>query len=610
MSKKKKLLCLILAIAVLFTAIAAVLLTMKFKKPSDTEDGETAEDVGPMDYETEDSFFEDQPMDDDPSAENSKEGWEYINPYYEAFPRTENTSNFHSHATATYANINGKTVTVDTLYRQYGEALNDPNYSLGMLVYQAIQYKIAHPSEEVEIAFSAFRVSPTIALCLNPKSPYYGYVRSLYDKDYDANGFVRISYLFVEAARMGINVTIVGHLNSYQVKQYDNTLGKTYYEPEPSYVAYFTAGQQLDCYEKYAAGKKASEFLTLREVKWPYDDKTATDVMHVKTCIVSAYRDKNGLDHEYGVWFSCTNLDAVDYKGRNGNAGSQSGVIITNHKEIYNVTKNYVELTGQYVEKEAVFEFRRIVTDRMEDQIYTILAGKEHEIPENERIVYLGSDRDDVFELYFAPFAGSVDSWDTTLNPYCKYLQEFYDSDKDSSVIFCMNNPNYRTNFLISQLKKQVLEKKFIQDYHPESQIGVRSEGADLSKIQEFLKENEMGFSYIKTDGDTTHDKDMYLSYVSGGERKYVSFLSSCNFNANAMYYQTNQVLVITETEATGNVVFTSLGTCSSKGVITEEIEVRSLASIERNATQRTPQAVPLTLGLASDRSKESFYME
>ena len=71
-----------------------------------------------------------------------------IDLWFDTLPPTTNTSNFCSLATTTYPNINGKTVTVDTFARLYNESLNDPSFAEGMLIYQCIQYKVAHPEAE------------------------------------------------------------------------------------------------------------------------------------------------------------------------------------------------------------------------------------------------------------------------------------------------------------------------------------------------------------------------------------------------------------------------------------------------------------------------------
>lgn len=565
MNKAKGIVCIILVIAVIFTAMTALAVAMRESDiPTPTEDEEIgfADPVYPMNHISNTSFFEENTYEEDKSE------WEYINPYYEAFPKTQNTSNFHSHGTAVYENVNGATVMVDTLYRQYKEALNDPNYSCGMLIYQCIQYKIAHPEEDVALSFSSFRISPTAAVCLDPNSPYFGYMRSLYDKDYDSNGFVRIVYMLVEAARMGIDVTIVGQLNSYGVKQYDNEKGTTYTAGEPSYVKYFNNGMSYNCYEKYAKGDTVSDHLSLSVIDWDYDDKKSLEVMHVKTCAVTAYRDKDGVDHEYGVWFSSTNLDANDYKGCNGNGGSQAGVIVTGHEAIYNATKNYVALMGSFYKQEDVFEFKKLANTRTEEQIKAILDGRGDEIPEEERIVYLGSETDKIFELYFTPLSGDFDIWDTELNPYCKYLQEFYDSD-DEDVTLSWNNPNFLEDYFVSRTCVEAIYNKFVVNKRAGNRLGIRCQNGTFEGISFLKKGKDLEFINFTTRWNAVHDKDIMMSYVKDGERQYVSFLSSCNFNYGALYFQTNQILIIKETEKTGNVAYTTLGNASSKGVIT-----------------------------------------
>lgn len=501
--------------------------------------------------------------------ESSPEG-EYINPYYENYPRTENTSNFHSLATASFDDINGVTVTVDTLYRKYQEALNDPNFAMAVLIDQCIKYKKANPEEDVSIHFSSFRISPTAAACLNEESRYYGYMRSLYDtREYDDNGFVRVVYLLVDAAKHGIDVTIVGHFNSYAVKQYNNETGKTYSAGEPSYLQYFKDRLTNPCYEEYDSGAVVGDHLRVDGIDWPYNDKTFTDVMHTKICAVSHYLDRQGVSHRYGVWLSSTNLDANNYKGHNGNGGSQSGVIITGHKEIYNICKNYVNLTIEHTDKEGLFKLRNKVTRANTEQAKLFLAGRQDEIPEEDRIIYLGSENDKVFELYFTPLGGMYDTWDTVNNPYCKYVQELYDS-KDY-VVVSWNNPNFKEERYIPNTILSVFRDKFITNPNPQNRINIRCQDSVFEGFSSLVVGEDVEFKNIKTTWDAVHEKDLLMSYNKGDERQYVSILNSCNFHVGAMYYQTNQILVIKETDSTGSVVFDSLGEVESKGAIKKQ---------------------------------------
>ena len=609
----------ILSIATVFVAMACLTsIPLRNSEYPEEEIDLNVDDIVPMNYQSSDSFIEDFFLNSTGNpiagvsllsyAKSVGQGdglgaWESISPYYDAFPVTDNSSNFHSHATATYDNINGKTVTVDTLYRNYGEALNDPNFAFGMLIYQCILYKIAHPNEDVEISISSLRFSPTIAVCLDRNNRYFGYVRSMHgDKEtdnYDGNGFVRISYLLVEAARMGIDVAVLSTREAYGAKQYNKSTGKVASKKEPYFMDYFNKAMNTPCYDKYDGDSVVSDYLTVIDLGWDDEDKANTDIVHVKTCAVSAYQDQYGMDHEYGVWFSSTNLDTVDYKGCNANGCSQSGAIITNHEQIYHATKNFLDLNIEHSDQEDVFEFRRLVKDRTKEQIEASYAGRGAEIPNEERIVYVGSDTDEVFEIYFAPIAGNIDEWDTQLNPYCKYLQEFYDSDDNEDVVFCINSPNFTEDFLIADLLVDVLEKKFVTNKRLGNRLGIRCENGTFAPLKNLKAGKDLEYIYFKVVKESkypVHEKDILMSYVKDGERKYVSLLSSCNFNIGALYYQTNHILLIKETEETDNVVYTSIGSKFSRGVITDENEGMEFSSDERLVMKNSLNAFPYTL--------------
>jgi hypothetical protein len=178
---------------------------------------------------------------------------------------------------------------------------------MGLLIYQCIQYKLAHPDEDVEIAFSTYRTSATAAVCVLPESKYYGYMRSLYTTNYDEHGFVRISYMLAEAARMGIKVTLINQLPSYSVKQYNPETGKLESRKEINFATYFQKALKTDCYNKYAEGKKVSDFMDFCVVGWTILDQDV-NMQHVKTCTVSHYLATDKTEHRNGVFYTTSNI--------------------------------------------------------------------------------------------------------------------------------------------------------------------------------------------------------------------------------------------------------------------------------------------------------------
>ena len=503
--------------------------------------------------------FKDMEVDNDAS----------LNIFYDKFEKIENDTNFMSKGQTQYANINGKTVFIDAFFRLNTEAANNPNVGVGLMLYQCIQYKIAHPEEDIKIAFSTYRLSVTAAVCVDPESKFYGYMRSIHDANYDEFGFVRIVYMLAEAARMGINVTIVGQLNAYGLKQYHPTnKNNTKWIDDISYNSYFKSALKTDCYDKYAEGKKVSDYMNFCRVEWGLDDKGAADMMHVKACAVSHYRDINGVDHGPAVWFGSTNLDGIDYRGSNGNNGTQSGVIVSDHDEIFRITYNYINLMSRYGLQEEVYELRRIITDANVNQRKLIQEGKEDLIPEDEQIVYEGSENDPIFELSFTPIGGGVDVWDVVNNPYCKYISKMAQSE--DYMTFTWNNVYIDEGFFISDTLHSMVENAFLTNKNKNNLIFLLVKGFDLTALKTLKVGEDIGYAYLNKDvyNIYTHSKDIVLSYQEDGVRHYVSIMSSCNFHLGALGYQNNSLLIINETDTTGNGFYKTFGGVTTRGAI------------------------------------------
>ena len=487
-----------------------------------------------------------------------------IDMFFDTLPPTTNTTNFCSLGTTTYGNINGKTVSVDTFARVYNESLNDPNFAEGILIYQAIQYKVRHPEEEVEIYYSSYRTSVTASVCVDRNSKFFGYMRSLFNSEYDEHGFIRISFMLVEAARMGIRVTILPQLNSYGRRQYSSTAsGHLVTKGNLLYETYFSNALTKNCYTQYANGKKVSDYFNYAKVNWAIEE-SGSEMHHIKTCIVSNYVDKDGVEHGSGVYFTSANLDENDYLGRNGNNGMQTGVIITGHDDIYRVTKNYLETIVEYRERDQISRFRDYVYRTQTEQADLILAGRGNEIDPDKQLIYLGSDTDDVFEMYFTPLPGPQTMWDTTYDPYCKYITEM--SQSTEPIIFTWNVAKSENSNSFTYTFEDILCEAFHKNKNKLNRIYLRYEAMNANRYNDLVVGKDIGFKNINT-VKNIHSKDVIMSYVKDGARKYVSIINSCNFHSTALYFQSNHILVVKETEANHG-VFTSLGVKTTNGAI------------------------------------------
>ena len=480
------------------------------------------------------------------------------------FPPSENKSNFQSLDTVKYENINGKTVTVDIFKRSQDEALNNPNVGQGLLIYQCIRYKQAHPDEEVYITCTSFHFSIVLSVCVDPESEYFGYMRSLYDCDFDDDGFYRISYLLIWAAKLGINVIAIGQIDASAVRQ--NGKSKNDYHFDEYFLSHLDDDTEIE-------GKKVGDFLTFRKANWTsYGDKSASDMMHVKSCSVTNYLDFDDVEHGAGVWLSSTNLDGIDSHGRNGNNGLQTGVIISEHEPIRQVVYNYTRLMAEYCGQEEIAQFRNKINKMNTEQVDAILDGRADEIAEEDRIVYIGSPTDDVFELYFTPIGGNVGVWDTVHNPYSKYISKLNPNvSGDNSITFAWNNVKYLNNFEFSKTLTNTIVYAFTTNARLTNKLYLHLPGFETDRLNDLVEGKNIGRKAVNANlKETYHSKDFQLSYVENGTRYYISVLNSLNFHQGSMSYQTNTILVVKETRKTGNDLYVDFGKAVTMGVINE----------------------------------------
>ena len=494
-----------------------------------------------------------------------------------------NSSNFQSRATNTYEVAGVGTVTADTFVYQPGNAANNPNVGEGLLIFQAMQYKKNHPEKDVSIAISSYRFSPETAVNINRNSAYFGYLRSLPTTEFDAYGFVRISYLLVQAAKMGINVTVIGQREASG----DQTMFQTY----------FANHRNDSCDSNYAAGKSVKDFLTCVKSDWDYTNKSATDLMHTKACAVSAYTDANGVDHGGSVWLSSSNLDNVKTNGTNGYDALQTGIIISDHEKLYQVTVNYLNLIKQYSSQNGVYQFRNAVNRMAAEQIDTINAGGT--VPADQQIVY----KDDVFELYFSAVGGDSAKWDEAYNCVNQQIKALYDSD--DYIWFGMNNPKFN-DFSLGNTLQGMLAKAFTKNKNVENRIDVNISTADEDSSGDsnfdpapysgLTEGTDIGFKSVETnDYNPIHSKDMLLSYSKNGVRTFVTLISSMNMHEGSASYQSNFALVVKESSCGTPSVFRTVAENSMKGFIGKDIAKAGI-SLSQSAYTYTGAAIQPTV--------------
>ncbi len=480
-----------------------------------------------------------------------------INSTYGNLPKLDNSSNFMSNNTTTFDNINGKTVTVDTFVYHANDKESNVNFGMGMLLYQAILYKDAHPEEDVKVSIAEFRFEMETAICINRNSRYFGYMRNLVGADYDKYGFVRISYLLVTAAKMGIDVTVMGQIPGYPHNSKD-----------PDFIGYFEDHLKDPCDPVYVGeGKKVKDYMKFVPCEWTsYGDKGGSDMMHLKMATASHYLDMNGVPHKNAVFTSTSNLDGINTNATNGNNKMQTGALVSDHEGLYRAAANYINLLAEYSGQEDVYIFRSVLADRTVEQFDLILSGRGNEIPADKQIVYLGTKNDDVFELYFTPFGGDPNAWTEKYNPYCKYVKKLANSE--DYIILTWNNANYLRSGLVGQIEDMIISA-FHNNKNPENKIYINLAEFDTSAFNDLKVGVDIGVkNFNKKEFGALHTKDLQLSYVENGQRKYVTLFNTLNFHSGAISYQSNSVLVVKENSGEEGSVFFALADDTTKGIV------------------------------------------
>lgn len=479
------------------------------------------------------------------------------------------TPSFGGRSAYVFDNINGKSVGVETFYIHPSEAFeNNPNIGQAVMLNDAIRYKEAHPDEEVYASITSYHLSVIASVCLDETSSNYLRTKALYNENFDSEGYVRIAYLPIKAAMHGVNVIVIGQIDANPVSVSENE-SKNDLSFENYYNDYLNKPTYID-------GKVISDYLKFRVARWTVHDKSASDMMHLKSCSVSNYRDYQGNDHGSAIWLGSINLDGINYLGHNGNNGSQTGVIVSEHDDLRRVLWNYTSLMSDYCEQESVLEFRTIMTARNKQQIDALINNNYDLINKDEQIVYLGTQQDNIFELYFTPLAGNFNEWNTEYNPYSKYFSKLLpENNGRSNITLSWAIAGFTEDSVFSKTLLDLMVKAFTENPNKQNRLylslpyGDGDRKVNYNIFDKLIVGNNIGFKKFDA-GYYVHSKDIQMSYVEDKERKYVSILNSLNFHQGSAFYQTNSFLVIKENNTVGNNIYTDFGKYLSEGAITE----------------------------------------
>ena len=510
---------------------------------TETEPPVKVEGMKPADTVTDTSFLESVFF----ALDVEKE--EFISAAYNKLPRVQSKQRMSallSRNTAFYKDAVGKKVLADAYYCAEGEEYGTNEAAVGLLLYSSIIYKIENPQAAVSISFTSSDIDVETAVCVVYQSRYFGYVRNLEGEgnEYDGNGFIRISYMLVEAAKMGIDVKVV----SLTGEKDDFTL-------------YINRGLESKCYNKYAKGKSVSDYLTLETVKW--SEEGAGESMSLTALAVSAYTDRFKDKYVDGaVFISGDGLGGVDENGKRET--SCSGVTVTGHKEIYNVTKNFISLLGKYSGEGEFDSFKKVLNERNAAQTEMFAQGDQAKIPEKERIVWLGDENDSVFKLCFSVGEGSAYSL------YEREITAFADSlekHPDESRILLLNGSSYKEGSALLAKVSGAIDSAFAENKNSANRLSLTVKGYKNEKLSS-LTEGDIGYM-SQSDAGAGSD-ELLMSYVTEDGRVYVTILSSPLMEDGAES-RVDMLISVSENETLGDSFFMAIGNESDGECIKEE---------------------------------------
>lgn len=465
-------------------------------------------------------------------------------PNSNSYKLTTRSDEFLSWKTKTFKNINGKSVKTFMYYYPSKSSNDNCNFGYGLLLYKAIKYKLAHPEEENEIYTCEFRLSSLASVNVVKTSKWYGCMKNLTEAEMDKYGFVRISYMLYFAAKIGIHVRVIPQLHGY-----------SNYGTEIKPTDYFKPKLDENCSAKHGLkDHKVKEFLKFRKCKWKsYNNKAAADMLHAKFIAVKHYLDDDNKVVSHAFYTSSSNLDGINENGSNGNSNAQTGILVTNHEYLYNVYKNFNKFVYNYLGPEDADSFRTNYFAKIKEQ-RTEIETNGYENIKDSMMVYLGTEKDKVFELYFTPFdLSECGNWSANI-PQCKYVEKLKNSYRGISVY--MTNPK-NSNFA---LLNTFYEKTAAAFKVVRNEIEVENSELFIRTIDplptSFFKSVKIGQHLSKKTimNDPHHQKDILLEYYDAEDEQMhgTTLWSTVNNHLGAYFYQVNTILVVNESEKTG----------------------------------------------------------
>lgn len=417
---------------------------------------------------------------------------------------------------------------------------------------QALKYKKAHRDEEVVVRFAMYSLSPDICFYFDEADSQYGEITSEAIPGRTEN----ILESLVRLAKNGVKVDFV--VQSNVTAKMEPYLGESCIA-DPS--------------------KKVSDLLTFSRVMWGGESEQQ---MHAKFITASKILEDNGAVHSNVVYLASSNIDALyDNFFKSTQERAQTGVLVEDCKGMYNAFNKYQGWICQYFDNQKGFQDEVRAAHKAKTLNYSDKYFHTHFTP------VLSVIEDDPFSPdSYSPAGPKESAWDTENNMFAKYMEEMVHSGPGERLFYA-NVYHYKTAWsdlfgwkLFKALRGLYFGRKY--DNSPDCYTSdMQTKDAEALKSKKLKPDKksplvtkwiietststhrfsgESGFLkglsiisgnkalYYKADHRyKTHCKDVLLSYMKDGSRKYVVITGSTNLKRDGNANKANASIAILE---------------------------------------------------------------
>ena len=449
----------------------------------------------------------------------------------------------------------GSSTVVKIYQRQMDEYPCRPLFKYVDVMNQALRYKKANFQDDVEVRFAMYTLSLATYFHFDEADPDYGEMTS----DSIPGKTENILESVVRLAKHQIKVNFAAQTNI--TKNVEPLLD------EPCITD---------------KSKKVRDYLTFTFVRWGGESEQQ---MHAKFITANKVLDDSGAVHSNVVYLASSNIDALyDNFFKSTQERAQTGVLILDSQGIYKAFNTYQNWIYQYYDNQKGFQEQVRAAHKAKSLNYSDKYFHTHFTP------VLPVIEDDPFSPdSYSPAGPKESAWDIENNMFAKYVEELVHSGKGERLFYA-NVYHYKTawsdlfgwklfkalrglyfggkydnssdTYTAEQQAKdlELMKKKNLK---PDKKSPLITKWIIETSTSPHRFSGEMGFRkgldiisgnkalYYKADHRyKTHCKDVLLSYMKGGERKYVVISGSTNLKRDGNANKANASIVMLEDEA------------------------------------------------------------